>query len=52
MTDDGLYLYKVTEEQDRTPEGRQLDELRQNAFSDWYADKKDDVVIDRGPGSV
>ena len=42
VTDDGLYLYKVSEEQERTPEGRQLDDLRQNAFSDWYADKKDD----------
>ena len=52
VTDDGLYLYKVFEEQERTPEGRQLDDLRQNAFSDWYADKKEQVVIDRGEGSV
>ena len=52
VTDDGLYLYKVFEEQERTPEGRQLDDLRQNAFSDWYAGKKEQVVIDRGEGSV
>jgi parvulin-like peptidyl-prolyl isomerase len=52
VTDDGLYLYKVLEEQERTPEGRQLDDLRQNAFSDWYADKKDKIEIDRGEGSV
>ncbi len=52
VTDDGLYLYKVFEEQERTPEGRQLDDLRQNAFSDWYAAKKEQVVIDRGEGSV
>ena len=52
VAEDGLYLYKVSEEQERTPSGRQLDDLRQNAFGDWYADKKDDVVIDRGEGSV
>ena len=52
VTDDGLYLYKVSEEQERTPEGRQLDDLRQNAFSDWYAEKKDAIDIDRGEGSV
>ena len=28
VTDDGLYLYKVVEEQERNPEGSQLDELR------------------------
>ena len=52
VTDDGLYLYKVSEEQERTPEGRQLDALRQNAFSDWYAERKDAIAIDRGEGSV
>jgi len=52
VTDDGLYLYKVSEEQERTPDGRQLDALRQNAFSDWYAEKKDAIAIDRGEGSV
>ena len=45
---DGLYLYKVLAEEVRTPEGRQLEELRSTAFSDWYKAKKDAVVIDRG----
>ena len=51
---DGLYLYKVFEEEERTPEGRQLDDLRQNAFSDWYAreEGRDRPTIDRGAGSV
>jgi PPIC-type PPIASE domain len=48
---DGLYLYKVLEEEVRTPEGRQLEELRSTAFSDWYEAKKDAVVIDRGEAS-
>ena len=52
VTDDGLYLYKVFEEEERTPEGRQLDDLRQNAFSDWYSTRKDKIEIDRGEGSV
>jgi hypothetical protein len=31
----------------RTPEGRQLDTLRSNAFGDWYNAKKDAVEIVR-----
>ncbi len=45
---DGLHLYKVLAEEVRTPEGRQLEQLRSTAFSDWYNAKKDAVVIDRG----
>ena len=45
--DDGLYLFKVLGEEVRTPEGRQLDELRSTAFSDWYNAKKDAVTIVR-----
>jgi parvulin-like peptidyl-prolyl isomerase len=52
VEDDGLYLFKVLEEEVRTPEGRQLEELRATAFSDWYTAKKDAVVIDRGEGST
>jgi hypothetical protein len=46
---DGLYLYKVFEEETRSLEGRQLEELRSNAFSDWYQEKKNAVTIQRGP---
>ena len=49
---DGLYLYKVLEEEVRTPEGQQLEELRSTAFSDWYNAKKDAVVIDRGEATT
>jgi parvulin-like peptidyl-prolyl isomerase len=49
--EDGLYLYKVVEEQERNPEGDQLDELQQNAFPVWYAAKKNAIEIDRGQGS-
>ena len=46
---DGTYLFKVLEEQVRTPEGRQLEELRSTAFNDWYTEKKGAVDIQRGP---
>jgi parvulin-like peptidyl-prolyl isomerase len=49
---DGLYLYRVLEEEVRTPEGQQLEELRSTAFSDWYNAKKDAVVIDRGEATT
>jgi parvulin-like peptidyl-prolyl isomerase len=45
---DGSYLFKVLEEQVRTPEGRQLEELRSTAFNDWYTEKKGAVDIQRG----
>jgi parvulin-like peptidyl-prolyl isomerase len=44
---DGQYLFKVTEEEERTPEGRQLDEIRSRLFSEWYQPKKDAVSIER-----
>lgn len=47
VEDDGLYLFKVLEEEVRTPEGRQLEELRSTAFDDWYGAKKDAVEIER-----
>jgi parvulin-like peptidyl-prolyl isomerase len=48
VADEGLYLFNVVAEEVRTPEGRQLEELRATAFSDWYEAKKAAVVIDRG----
>lgn len=44
---DGLYLFKVLGEEVRTPEGRQLEELRSSAFSDWYKAKRDAAEIVR-----
>jgi parvulin-like peptidyl-prolyl isomerase len=44
---DGTYLFKVLAEETRTPEGRQLDELKATAFSRWYDSKKSSVVITR-----
>jgi parvulin-like peptidyl-prolyl isomerase len=49
---DGLHLFKVFEEQERTPEGSQLDAVKANAFGDWYTKKKNDYTIDRGQGSL
>ena len=46
---DGIYLFKVLAEETRTPEGRQLDELKSSAFSNWYDQKKDAAVITRDP---
>jgi parvulin-like peptidyl-prolyl isomerase len=45
----GLYLFKVLAEEERTPEGRQLEEIRASAFSDWYTAKKDAADIIRDP---
>jgi parvulin-like peptidyl-prolyl isomerase len=44
---DGLYLFKVLGEEVRTPEGRQLDELRSTAFSNWYDTRKEAAEIVR-----
>jgi parvulin-like peptidyl-prolyl isomerase len=43
----GLYLFKVLDEEDRTPDGRQLEAIRSSAFSDWYTARKDAVEIVR-----
>jgi parvulin-like peptidyl-prolyl isomerase len=47
VENDGLYLFKVLAEEVRTPTGRQLEELRSTAFSDWYEARKDAVEIVR-----
>jgi peptidyl-prolyl cis-trans isomerase C len=49
VKDDGLYLFKVLAEETRTPEGRQLEEIKGGAFSSWYDLKKASVVITRDP---
>jgi parvulin-like peptidyl-prolyl isomerase len=43
----GLYLFKVFAEEVRAPEGRQLDNLKQTAFSKWYDEKKSAAKIVR-----
>jgi parvulin-like peptidyl-prolyl isomerase len=47
MSGDGVYLFKVTAEETRTPEGRQLEELTSTAFSKWYDAKKGAATITR-----
>ncbi len=47
VADDGAYLYLVRAEAERTPAGRQADEIRLRAWSDWYDPKKADAVIER-----
>lgn len=47
VEEDGQYLYKVVAEEVRTPEGRQLEEIRSRVFGDWYQPKKDAVTIVR-----
>jgi parvulin-like peptidyl-prolyl isomerase len=46
---DGLYLIVVFEEETRAPEGRQLEQLRATAFSEWYTARKAEVSIERDP---
>ena len=47
IKDDGVYLFNVLAEEQRTPEGRQLEQIRSTAFTDWYALKKASVTITR-----
>jgi parvulin-like peptidyl-prolyl isomerase len=49
LENDGDYLFYVSNEEERTPEGRQLDEIRSRAFGDWYQPKKDALTIERDP---
>jgi len=39
---EGSYLYKVVAVEDRRPDEAQADELRRNAFDNWYQGIKDD----------
>lgn len=48
-TDEGLFLYHVGAEEVRTPEGRQLEEIREAAFTDWYEIEKLKRTIVRDP---
>lgn len=47
IADDGQYLYRISAEEERTPQGRQLEQITARAFSDWYALKKASVSITR-----
>ncbi len=47
VAEDGDYLFHVADEEERTPEGRQLEEIRSRVFGDWYQPKKDAVAIER-----
>jgi len=47
IDNDGLYLFKVFAEEVKAPEGRQLDNLKQTAFSKWYTAKKSAANIQR-----
>jgi len=43
----GVYVYKVLEEAVRAPEGDQLEKIKESAFGNWYAAKKEAFKIDR-----
>ena len=47
VADDGSYLFHVAREEERTPEGRQLEEIRARAFADWYEGKKAAVTVEK-----
>lgn len=55
VANDGTYLFKVMDEEVRTPAGRQLDSLTTAAFSKWYDAKKSAADItraDTGPSGI
>ena len=43
------YLFRSSPRRTRTPEGRQLDQIKARAFSDWYTLKKEAVPVTRDP---
>ena len=47
VPNDGIYLFKVLAEETRTPEGKQLDQIKSSAFSNWYTAKKAAATITR-----
>jgi parvulin-like peptidyl-prolyl isomerase len=49
IPNDGVYLFYVAKEEQRTAEGRQLDAIRSRLFSDWYGPKKNAAQIERDP---
>jgi parvulin-like peptidyl-prolyl isomerase len=44
---DAIYLFKVLAEETRTPEGKQLEQIKSSAFSNWYGQKKGVATITR-----
>lgn len=46
---DGVYLFKVTEEQTKAPDADQKAAIESSAFSTWYQQKKADFTITRDP---
>lgn len=52
VENDGLYLFKVLGEETRSPDGRQLQQLRATAFSNWYTPKKTAATITRDESLV
>jgi parvulin-like peptidyl-prolyl isomerase len=44
---DGFYLFKILAEETRLPEGDQLTNLENTAFSTWYGEKKAAATIER-----
>lgn len=47
VSGDGFYIFKVWEEQTRTPDPDQARTLKANAFTNWYTAEKDQATIDR-----
>lgn len=47
VADDGQYLFLVSDEQERTPDANQADQIRQSAWSAWYDPKKAAATITR-----
>ena len=49
VANEGLYLYKVLDEQVRTPDATQIKAFQDSGFSNWYALKKSAATIYRDP---
>lgn len=49
VPDDGVYLFKVFEEETREPDAEQREQLERNVFPNWYAEQKATYQITRDP---
>jgi parvulin-like peptidyl-prolyl isomerase len=47
IPNEGTYLFKVLEEQVRTPDAKQIQSFKDSGFSNWYAQKKAAAKITR-----
>lgn len=52
ITNEGVYLWKVLAEEQRTPTAEQIATFKSSGFTNWYSNKKKDAKITRNTGTT